>query len=638
MTNRTSLCINVKTDYGIKPQYVADISGNSLVNVEKNNRIKTDNSIKLIEHAISIWNWDDETNNYMLNNQVTDKFNVVEAVDPDWNLKGKTISDLQDEVRNRLNTGIKINPNIQSGLLLFIKTGRTGEETDGILLETDQYSISNGVLKLNLDRSNPSMCFGRLATISWDALSSVHMGMIQKIRYFGLLEQFNIVSERFPLIDLVSFGKTIVEEYITRADSKIKAEFTQSQIESLLNACRNSFEIYSENADVALDEMFADTDLANKLYKSVAGITSRTEFVERFLQNNDDFRRVCCESVRDEVLTNYKEEIEKSLEAIDSKKREIEILKEEESDIEKRINSLKEATTEIESLVEKRDALVEELENKKRLFVNGLIAQAVRGAGPTLNSGGEETYLETFSKYADAITIKARAFKPSLESNLGDCLSGDGINNLAEFVAAAIKCGMNIVTCNDPHETISECISSTLDGCRCSKVCIMSSSLNLSQMRKITSRTVSVNGALSSFDFRAFFLMNRILDKVMIFNCDDRALIDSAPPEMWAFAVIVDLSDFEFKGTNIQKHCSVEDDEFVSLRQKEVMATTVPKMLGDLLSSGAITKNQFHTMMKLGSAMSDVGFIHNRMFITQLKQITIVNHTVSDFEKVCADE
>ena len=87
MTNRTSLCINVKTDYGIKPQYVADISGNSLVNVEKNNRIKTDNSIKLIEHAISIWNWDDETNNYMLNNQVTDKFNVVEAVDPDWNLK-----------------------------------------------------------------------------------------------------------------------------------------------------------------------------------------------------------------------------------------------------------------------------------------------------------------------------------------------------------------------------------------------------------------------------------------------------------------------------------------------------------------------------------------------------------------------
>ena len=313
MTKRISLCINVNTDYGIKPQYVADIFDNSLVKVEKNCRIKTDNSIKLVEYAISVWDWDDETNNYMLNSLVTDKFNVVEAIDPGWNLKEKTISGLQDEVRIRLSTGIKINPNIQSGLRLFIIIGRTGEKTNGVLIEADQYLISDGILKLNIDHSNPIVCFGRLATISRDSLSSAQMGMIQKIRYFGLLEQFDIVSERFPLIDLVSFGKTIVVEYITKANSKTQIEFTQSQIESLLDACRNSFELYSKNADVDLDELFADTNLANNLYKSVAGITSKTEFVERFLQNNEDFRRVCCELVRDETLIRYKEEKEAPL-------------------------------------------------------------------------------------------------------------------------------------------------------------------------------------------------------------------------------------------------------------------------------------------------------------------------------------
>ena len=638
MTKRISLCINVNTDYGIKPQYVADIFDNSLVKVEKNCRIKTNNSIKLVEYAISVWDWDDETNNYMLNSLVTDKFNVVEAIDPGWNLKEKTISGLQDEVRIRLSTGIKINPNIQSGLRLFIIIGRTGEKTNGVLIEADQYLISDGILKLNIDHSNPIVCFGRLATISWDSLSSAQMGMIQKIRYFGLLEQFDIVSERFPLIDLVSFGKTIVEEYITKANSKTQIEFTQSQIESLLDACRNSFELYSKNADVDLDELFADTNLANNLYKSVAGITSKTEFVERFLQNNEDFRRACCELVRDETLIRYKEEIEKFQEAIDSKKKEIKILKEEESDLEKRIEMLKKNASEIESLVEKRNALMEELENKKRSFINSLIVQAIREASSESNGEGKETYLEIFPKYADTTSIEAKAFKAALESNLTACLSGDSIKNLAEFITAAIKCGMNIVTCNDPCGTIAECISSTLDGCRCSRVCITDSSLNLYQMRNITSRTISVNGALSSFDFRVFFLMNRVLDKILIFSCDDRALIDSAPPEMWAFAVIVDLSDFEFKGTNIRKHCSVENDEFLSLRQKNATAFTVPKKLSDLLSSGAITKSQFHALMNLGSATGDVDFIQNSLFITQLRQVTTVNRTASEFEKVFANE
>ena len=246
--------------------------------------------------------------------------------------------------------------------------------------------------------------------------------------------------------------------------------------------------------------------------------------------------------------------------------------------------------------------------------------------------------MEIFPKYADTTSIEAKAFKAALESNLTACLSGDSIKNLAEFITAAIKCGMNIVTCNDPCGTIAECISSTLDGCRCSRVCITDSSLNLCQIRNITNRTISVNGALSSFDFRVFFLMNRVLDKVLIFSCDDRALIDSAPPEMWAFAVIVDLSDFEFKGTNIRKHCSVENDEFLSLRQKNATAFTVPKKLSDLLSSGAITKSQFHALMNLGSATGDVDFIQNGLFITQLRQVTTVNRTASEFEKVFANE
>ena len=644
MTDRISLCINCQTSFNnktyIKPTVIGDIENGRIVPVKKNaQNVKTDNDLEYKEGLVSVWSWDDAAKGFLLNNDITKDYRLVERLEPNESTRGKIVgtTKIQEHLRSSLKKGLKVSTSqIDDSCSVFIVYEiQNGTET-GILIPPGQYHFDNGIITSNCDENNPESLFAKLVSIRSNEFATNGAVLPSRIRSITLENLFEIINDKFPLVDLLSIGKKILKDYFSKSNDMLGLNFSKDQIESILKAADTDFEYYADVSETTVDFILSDSGVVDALHKCITGISPGDEAIEKFLSRNVEFQNICCEKVRDSVRRSMKSEIEKYENEIGSLRESKISLNQDCEQLKVRIEKLSEESKnkenllgEIRDLQTKLDAIHEEFDNEKRMFINSLLSSII-----TENNQCSPTHglIEPPKKTPTALS-DYNDFIKSLKTNLKTTLDAPySFSELTQYISVALRGSLKIIVSNDPCGTIANCISAIIDGRLCSNIDCSYGEINelIQAINSSDSKIIRIYGALNNLDYSRYFAICRRTSKYLIFDCDDNAVLSSAPPEIWYYSLFIDLSQSRIK-TPIPEIFS--EYNLVSESFEEVAEDN--PFVEELVENKIISPMQ---ASHLNNIYAKIGSDKSKLILDYIKQISKSNLTFEEYARMSPNE
>jgi len=618
---------------------IADINEDKLCSVHYGRAVKTDNNIQFEKNKVSIWSWDDESKGYLLNDEKTTEYEIVELVNLDDSIKGKfqNVSKLYEYIRNALKKGLKVYPSIiDSSCNVLISIDYKSFYYEGIFLSPKQYSFNDGVIKANITEDRPELCYAEYGKI--DESAFVSTGGLPKIaRNFALGTSF-IAEKKFPLIDILSLAKKAVEEYFEKSHTVLGVNFTEEQVSAILESADLDLAEYADASSTVMNTILSETGVSGVLHGCITKLDPNGIEIEKYLSRNEDFQDICCEKVRSQVLQSMvteKEQFDKVIEELKNRKsgleQEVQGLNSRNDELQSAIERKEKLATDVRELQEMHETLLEEMNNDKRMFIDKIMGEALIRSSPFPSSCSvivrsyPEEEMESCEKFEDLIK--------NLKENLKNCLDSDiSFSDISYYVTAAIRKGMNLIICNDHHNVVANCISSLFDGKLCSSIDASNgeTSAIINSINALKESVVVVNGSLNTLDYAQYFTLCKYSDKVLIFSCDDGALLSSAPSEIWAYSMFLDLSGMSIISKKMTKYTkyrifeesNIESDSesnFIdSLENNEILTSMQSSLLRDI--ERKIGKNDCELLQ------------------AYVRQIAISNGKINEFERVQSHE
>ena len=263
--------------------------------------LKKDNNIVLKEGKLSVWSWDESSRDYLLSDDVTDSYKLVECLEPVESIKGKITgtAKIHEYYRQALKKGLKVNPcEIDDSCSIFVTMEKKDDLYMGVLIKPGNYQFHNGVVKAITDENNADTLFATLASVSFDNIVDNGTMVNGKLRNIALLDSMIIINERFPLVDLVSVGKKIIKDYFTRLPDTLGANFTTDQIKEIIQASDKELQDYATASATAIEDILSESGVAESIHSIISGLGSADAAIEKYLSRNVEFQEYCCEVVR----------------------------------------------------------------------------------------------------------------------------------------------------------------------------------------------------------------------------------------------------------------------------------------------------------------------------------------------------
>ena len=623
-------------DGTIKPWIIADIKDDRFVKKKKSRFVKMDNNTKLESETISIWNWDDDAG-YKDSVDVTELYSFFEIIEYGNATKTMTISKLQESFRNDLEKGIKATIKIKNTTGIFFILKETNEGFYGVFLDKNQYKVLNERIQLSINPEDVENAYATYAFISHESTADNGLTMNQSRSYSLNTSLENPL--KFPLTDLTHLALKALGRFLTTYDNALSFKLEEPQIKELIEATNLNLSEYAATTDSDISKILEDSEALKMVTQAINKMNPESFEIEKFLLRNEDFKNVCMKAVYEKVIAQNTDEINKlntTITALNQEKTELDAKVLELNDtilkLEDKTKQISELELKIQELTEKKEIVEQLLTDKKQQYIQSVFADGLKSIINTTTSSRPLIYdkpVETESNPCE----DEKEFIKNLKKNLSSCLeSENSLLMLCHFIISALKTKMSIIVCNDPFDIISNSVSAASQGKLCPYTDVSNCQLKSlkDQIENNPSTIVRVDNCLEEINYKKLFFLTKHSEKHIIFSCNDKAILDAAPPELWNHSIIVDLRDMKVVSKVITNFSTFEIKEIVDISNENEWSFA--RILAD---KNIISQVQCSILTHL-SSLSEVS---DNYYIEQYaKQIALSNQKIVEFQKVTSNE
>ena len=519
---------------------------------------------------------------------------------------------------------------------IFFILNETDSNYSGVYLDNSQFVFKNNIIILSPKSNEIENAYAIYASIRKERTVDNGMTMNRNRHYslFNSLEQ----QKKFPLINIVPLAIEALNNYFKDSKNALDFNLCESQIKELIEATDLDLSDYSITSNSSIENILEDSGALEKLKQSINKMSPESLEVEKFLLRNEDFKKICIKAVHKEAMMQKSKEIdniENEIQDLDRNKEElnnnIKELTEKISELQEQKKFIEGLISEIDDLTKKRNFLKETLNCEKEQFFRSIICD-----GLTSRVNRSVDPLSTVHEFPLSLDLEPleneNEFIESLKKNIARCLDSESsLGMLSKFIYSALKLKMSIIIANDPFDIISNCISALLDGRLCS--CIDASNIDafeaITQIQKSRCQILRIDGCIDDLNFKKYFSIDKQSDKHLIFSCNDRVVLNAAPPELWYYAILVDLEDMKIRTDKITKYSSFKIEPDLEIDGTDWAHGE------KLMDEKIITPMQNSILARLYNLSKQ----DNNVFLKlQCKQMAMSNQKTTEYHRVCDNE